>query len=56
MNDANIVTVHIRVELEGYEEIGQKLNELVEMLEKANSLVNELANSELKITTVLDRR
>lgn len=55
MSERNKVTIQVNTEVNGYEEISEQLNELIILIEKANSLINELANSELKITTVLDR-
>ena len=51
MNHINepVVTVNVGSDMSGIDEVKSKLNELVGLLEKANSLVRELASEGVRL-------
>ncbi len=51
-NSLKVNSIKVNVSVEGLEETTEKIKELVECIEKANSLIKELANSEDLSVTV----
>lgn len=47
--DNKTVSVKLVPELEGYEQAKDKINELCQLLERANNLIEEISSSELSV-------